>query len=123
MACFRMIWCHARRNAMRWVVTGMCVLAMGLHVAVARAEEDASTGERILGGVLSGLLGEPQGTRSAAYVAEQRERLVSLLQRGEYVTSRHGEPVDLMVLGVPLTRTDHVYTAKPIPPSQTSVWP
>jgi len=45
---------------------------------------------------------------------------VSLLQRGEYVTSRQGEPIDLMVYGIPLTRVEHVYTAKPIPPSQTS---
>ena len=36
------------------------------------------------------------------------------------MTSRQGEPIDLMVLGVPLTHREHVYTAKPIPPSQTS---
>ena len=35
-------------------------------------------------------------------------------------TSRQGEPIDLMVLGIPLTHRQHVYTATPIPPSQTS---
>ncbi len=104
---------------MRWMVLGLCAVGLSLHLVVANADEEPSTGERILGGVLSGLLGGPQQPRDAAYLAEQRERLVSLLQSGEYATSRQGEPVDLMILGVPLTRADHVYTAKPVPPSQT----
>jgi len=45
---------------------------------------------------------------------------VSLLQSGEDMTSRQGELIDLMVYGIPRTRVEHVYTAKPIPPSQTS---
>ena len=31
---------------------------------------------------------------------------------------RQGEPVDVVAAGIPLTRTEHVYTAKPVPPSQ-----
>jgi hypothetical protein len=95
-------------------------MLLSLQVGLARAdEEESGTGERILGGVLSGLLGGPQPAPGAAYTAQEKERLVSLLESGEYVTSRQGEPVDLMVFGVPLTHIDHVYTARPIPPSQT----
>ena len=105
---------------MRWVAIGVCVAAVGVSLATARAaDEDRSTGDRVLEGVLSGLLGGPT-SRDPAYLAEQRDRLVSSLQSGEYVTSRQGEPVDLMILGVPLTHRDHVYTARPIPPSQAT---
>lgn len=104
---------------MRWLGVVVSVAALSVHMAVAVAEDDDSTSERVLGGVISGLLGQPQQP-GAAYTAQERERLVSLLQGGEYVTSRQGEPVDLMVFGVPLTHIDHVYTAKPIPPSRTS---
>jgi hypothetical protein len=94
---------------------------VGLSSGVGWAEEDEpSTGERVLGGVLSGLLGQPGQPADAAYLAKERERLVSLLQSGQYATSRQGEPVDLMVLGIPLTRADRVYTARPIQPSSTA---
>ena len=36
------------------------------------------------------------------------------------MTSRQGEPVDLIVYGVPLTQKDHVYSARPVPPSKTT---
>ena len=96
-------------------------MLVSLQMSSARAEEErkTKTSERVLGGVLSGLLGQPQSP-DAAYTAQERDRLVSLLQSGEYVTSRQGESVDVMVFGIPLTHTDHVYTARPIPPSQTS---
>jgi len=98
------------------MVVGFALIAF--HIAVvASAEEKRSTSDEILGGVLSGLLGGPQ--QSSTYTAQERDRLVSLLQSGEYVTSRQGEPVDLMAFGVPLTHRDHVYFARPIPPSQT----
>ena len=105
---------------MRWVLVGLSVVIVGLQPALTRAEEEeeTSTSERVLGGVISGLLGAPQPAPGAAYTAQERERLASLLESGEYVTSRQGEPVDLMVFGVPLTHVDHVYTAKPIPPSR-----
>lgn len=93
-------------------------LAVGA-VAAQAAWADEET-DRLVGGVLSGLLGGPQPPADAAYLAKERERLASLLQSGEYATSRQGEPVDAVILGVPLTRTEHVYTARPIPPSQTS---
>ena len=76
--------------------------------------------DRAVRGVLSGLLGVPQQQPDAAYLAKERERLVSLLQSGKYVTSRQGEMVDLSVLGVPLTKVENVYTARPIPPSQSA---
>ena len=99
--------------------TRMCVailLAAG-WLALPAAADDEKT-RRVVGGVISGLLGVPSSSPEATYTAQERDRLVSLLQGGEYVTSRQGEPVDLMVYGVPLTRTDHVYTARPIAPSQ-----
>jgi len=89
------------------------LIGMACGVTAAQADEDS---DKLLGDVLSGLLGQPQG---AAYTQQEKDRLVSLLQGGDYVTSRQGEPVDLIVFGVPLTRTDHVYTANPVPPSQT----
>lgn len=101
---------------MRWRVVVIGIVLAGGTVAV-QAEDRRETGDRILGGVVSGLLGQPQ---DETYIAQERERLISLLQGGDYVTSRQGEPVDLMILGVPLTRTDHVYTARPVPPSQSS---
>jgi len=99
---------------MRWVIVmwSAAILALSTGVAMAGKDED-----RVLGGVISGLLGQPQ---DAQVLAQDQERLVAFLQSGDYVTSRQGEPIDLMVLGVPLTHREHVYTAKPIPPSQTS---
>ena len=73
--------------------------------------------KQIVGGVLSGLLGVPQQSPDQMYSARERDRLVTMLQGGEYVTSRQGEPIDLVVYGVPLTSADHVYLAKPIRPS------
>lgn len=84
----------------------------------AHAEEE--TEDRLLKGVISGLLGQPQPPSDAAYMTQERERLVSLLQSGEYASSRQGEPVDLLILGIPFTHASHVYTAKPIPPSRLS---
>ena len=105
---------------MRWMGVAVSAVVFSLFMAVARAEDEKSgRSERVLGGVISGLLGQPQQP-GAAYTAQERERLVSLLQGGEYVTSRQGEPIDLVVFGVPLTHIDHVYTAKPVPPSRTS---
>ena len=106
----------------RVIVMAVGVVLAGLTASMAQAEDRRERGDKVLTGVLSGLMGEsPQPAQSAdaAYAAQERERLVSLLQGGGYTTSRQGEPVDLMVLGVPLTRAEHVYTAKPIPPSQT----
>ena len=103
---------------MRWIVSGLVVVIVG-HIGVAMAEDRRETGDRVLQGVVSGLLGGPQPPADAAYLSQERERLAALLQGGEYVTSRQGEPVDLMVLGIPLTHRDHVYTAKPIPPSSS----
>jgi hypothetical protein len=95
-------------------VVGLAAALFSFPLGVAVAGEDE---DRLLGGVISGLLGQPQ---DAVYLAREQERLVSLLQSGDYVTSRQGEPIDLVVLGVPLTHRDRVYTAKPVPPSQTS---
>lgn len=103
---------------MRWIAVGVGMIIVAGQMAVARAEQKRS--DQVLGGVLSGLLGQPQPSPDAVYTAKERDRLVSLLQSGDYATSRQGESIDLMVYGVPLTRTEHVYTAKPVPPSQTS---
>lgn len=106
---------------MRWIVMGIGLALVGLHAQTVLAEdEDSKKSERIIGGVISGLLGVPGQSPESAYTTQERDRLVSFLQSGEYATSRQGEPVDLMVYGVPLTRLDHVYTAKPVAPSQTS---
>ena len=102
---------------MRWILLVIGLAVSGVGVPMAQADEDA---DRLVGGVISGLLGGPQQPADAAYLAKERERLASLLHSGDYATSRQGEPVDAVILGVPLTRTEHVYTAKPIPPSQTS---
>ena len=104
-----------RRGLMR---VGAVVLGLSLASVVAAEEQRRS--DRVLQGVVTGLLGGPQQPAEAAYVAQERERLASFLQSGEYATSRQGETVDMMVLGIPLTRSEHVYTAKPIPPSQTT---
>ena len=98
---------------MRWILIGVSVVVLGWHAALLQADDDT---DRVVGGVLSGLLGEPQ---QPSYTAQERDRLISLLQSGDYVTSRQGESVDLMVYGVPLTHADHVYTARPIRPSAT----
>jgi len=107
---------------MRWMVVGLGMVLLGFQMGVAGAAEDEEpgTGKRILGGVISGLLGGPQPSAGAAYTEQEKERLVWLLQGGEYVTSRQGEPVDVMAYGIPLTHIDHVYTARPISPSRTS---
>lgn len=105
----------------------MLVLALVLGLpAVCRAEDRDESSKRILNGVISGLLGTPQTqqqtmqAQDAAYIARERERLVSLITSGEFVTSRQGETVDMMVLGVPLTHKDHVYIARPVVPSRTA---
>lgn len=74
--------------------------------------------DRVVGGILSGLLGGPTPTQDAAHIAQERERLIQLLSSGEYATARQGEPIDEWVLGIPLTHKDHVYSAKPTKPSQ-----
>ena len=92
------------------------MLGAGL-VPTAEADDDS---DRMVSGVLSGLLGVPQAD---AYSAKERDRLIAFLQSGQYVTSRQGEPVDLMVYGVPLTRADHVYTARPVQPAGDAASP
>ena len=105
---------------MRWMVMGLLsVVVMAWPVSHVRAEEKRRASERVLEGVVSGLLGTPQQSTDAVYTAQERDRLISLLQSGDYATSRQGETIDMMVYGIPLTRIEHVYTAKPIPPSQT----
>src|SRR3989338_10434203 len=100
---------------MRWMLIGLSLVAIGWPAVSVRADEET---KRVVGGVISGLLGQPQ---QPSYTAQERDRLISLLQSGEYVTSRQCEPVDLMAYGVPLTHMDHVYTARPIRPSATGV--
>ena len=99
------------------VIAAIVTLLWGVPV---RAEDSQERGDRVLGGVIQGLLGSPQPAPDAAYAAQERERLTGFLLGGEYATSRQGEPIDLVVLGIPLTRMDHVYSAKPIQPSRTS---
>jgi hypothetical protein len=96
------------------MLIGLSAAAMMWNAAPLLADDDT---DRLVGGVVSGLLGAPQ---QPSYTAKERDRLVSLLQSGDYVTSRQGEPVDLMVYGVPLTQSQHVYTARPVRPSATS---
>lgn len=98
---------------MRVMVWVLVVACLGMAGPV-RAGEDE---DRVVGGILSGLLGQPQN-QDATYVAEQRERLLQALSSGEYATSRQGEPIDEWVLGIPLTHKDHVYRAQPAKPSQ-----
>ena len=100
----------------------MVVVAASLWwtgIAQAADNDKQSTGERVLSGVVTGLLGGPQQNPDAAYTAQERERLASLLASGEYATSRQCEPIDTVVLGIPLTQAEHVYSAKPVPPSRT----
>ena len=98
---------------MRRIVVGLSLIVLGWHAASVQADDET---KRVVGGVISGLLGQPQ---QPSYTGQERDRLISLLQSGEYVTSRQGEPVDLMVYGVPLTHINHVYTATPIRPTPT----
>jgi|GEM_PF-2741570 len=100
---------------MLWMGLGLVCAAMAASPVQASDDSD-----KVIGGVLSGLLGAPQAPPDQVYSAQERERLASMLQSGQYVTSRQGEPIDMMVYGIPLTRAEHVYTAKPITPSQTS---
>ena len=95
------------------VAIGLVCMCWPMTAAQAGRDED-----QVVQGVISGLLGVPPQPTSASYTAQEKERLVTMLQSGEYVTSRQGEPVDAMVYGIPLTHTDHVYTARPIRPSQ-----
>jgi hypothetical protein len=99
---------------MRWCAAGLVALAIVSQPILLHGDEDT---ERAVLGVVSGLLGGPQPGQqptSPQALAQERERLVGLLQSGQYVTTRQGEPVDLVVLGVPLTQVEHVYTAKPV---------
>jgi len=108
---------------MRRVVSVIIATCVVLGPRLLVAEDRSERGDAVLDGVLSGLLGQPRPAPDAAYAAKERERLAGLLESGDYVTSRQGEPVDLIVSGVPLTRGDHVYTAKPIPPSAVTSRP
>ena len=105
----------------RMAVAAAAAVLLGAGVGLAADDEKQGRGERVLGGVISGLLGTPQQSSDAAYTAQERERLATLLVSGDYATSRQGEPIDMVVLGVPLTHAGHVYSAKPIPPTKTSV--
>ena len=91
-----------------------------LMVAFAAPAGAADRDKEVVGGIISGLLGGPQATPAQTYSAQERDRLVAALSGGEYVTSRQGEPVDMVVYGIPLTQKDHVYSAKPVPPSRTT---
>jgi hypothetical protein len=104
----------------RMAVAAAAAALLGAGAALAADDEKPGTGERVLGGVISGLLGTPQQASDAAYTAQERERLAALLTSGDYATSRQGEPIDMVVLGIPLTRAEHVYSAKPVPPSRAS---
>ena len=100
---------------MRWMLVGLSALVIAGSATAVYADDET---KRVVGGVISGLLGQP--AEQPSYTAQERDRLISLIQSGDYVTSRQGEAVDLMVYGVPLTHKDHVYTAKPIRPSATT---
>ena len=98
----------------------LAILGIAL-VAFAAPVVAAEKNREVVGGIISGLLGgQPAATPAQTYSAQERDRLVASLAGGEYVTSRQGEPVDLVVYGIPLTHKDHVYSAKPIPPSRTT---
>ncbi len=84
--------------------------------------EDSSRSDviNVLTGVLTGQPAQQQQPDyQDVYLQEQQAQLASMLQSGQYVTTRQGEPVDLMILGVPLTQSEHVYRALPVPPSRT----
>jgi len=103
---------------MRRLAVGFIAVLMAMCAwSGAHAEDQRNTEDQLIGGIISGLLGQPQSSKPT-YTAQERDRLVSLLQSGDYVTSRQGEMVDMMVYGIPLTHRDHVYSATPIPPSQ-----
>ena len=102
---------------MRRTMLAVGLVVFSFHMTAVWADDET---KRVVGGVISGLLGGAPQSPDAVYTAQERDRLVSLLQGGEYVTSRQGEPIDLMVYGIPLTRVEHVYTAKPVQPTQTS---
>ena len=102
---------------MRWTVMVMAVTMGGL-LATPMAHARSEQTDQVIGGVLNGLLGTSAQAPDQVYTAQQRDRLVSMLQGGEYVTSRQSEPIDAMVYGVPLTHVSHVYSARSIPPTQ-----
>lgn len=104
----------------RMAMAAAAAALLGAGVGLAADDEQPGTRERVLGGVISGLLGAPQQNPDAAYAAQERERLAAFLSSGDYATSRQGEPIDMVVLGIPLTRSEHVYSARPIPPTKTS---
>ena len=97
------------------------IAALGILVLTSAAPAMARDRDNeVVGGIVSGLLGGSQQTPGQAYSAQERDRLVSALSSGDYVTSRQGEPVDMIVFGVPLTQKDHVYSARPVSPSKTT---
>lgn len=98
------------------ILAALVVGMLSFAAPALAAEKD----KEVVGGILSGLLGAPQQTPGQTYSAQERDRLVQLLSSGDYVTSRQGEPVDLIVYGVPLTQKDHVYSARPVAPSRTT---
>lgn len=100
---------------MKWILVG--ILAGLLFSAPNAIAGD--TENRVLSGVISGLLGPTPQQADAIHLKQEQARLASLLQSGEYATSRQSEPVDMMVLGIALTHVNHVYKAKPVPPSKT----
>lgn len=99
---------------MRWMLTGIMVGLLCLAPNVLAGD----TENRVLNSVISGLLGPTPQQAAVASLQQEQERLATLLQSGEYATSRQSEPVDMIVLGIALTHTDHVYKASPIPPSK-----
>ena len=70
----------------RVIVMAVGVVLTGLAMSMAQAEDRRERGDKVLTGVLSGLLGESPQPADAAYAAQERERLVSLLQGGGYAT-------------------------------------
>ena len=96
-----------------WLLAGILVAGLARP---AYAGEDEN---RLIGNLLTGLTGTQQ-TSDAASSAAARHQLAQTLIGGEYVTSRQGEPIDMIVAGVALTHKDHVYVAKPVSPALSS---
>ena len=104
---------------MRWMLAMFGLVAISWQAPVAHAGEDKEKTQQVLGGVISGLLGGSSQSPDAVYTAKGREQLASFLQSGDYATTRQGESIDVVVLGIPLTRSNHVYTATPVTPAST----